>query len=43
MSVKGESQDGPPCRDWNGKKVRLYFYGTKTKGFQGEIDTLQFF
>lgn len=43
MSVKGESQDGPPCSDWKGKNVRLYFYATKTKGFQGEIDTLQFF
>ena len=40
MSAKGE---GPACSDWKGKKARLYFYGTRTKGFQGEIDTIQFF
>ena len=43
MSVNGESQDGPACSTWKGKKVRLYFYATKTKGFQGEIETIQFF
>ena len=43
IRVKGESQDGPACSAWKGKKVRLYFYATKTKGFQGEIDTIQFF
>jgi hypothetical protein len=35
--------EAPPCSDWKGKKARLYFYGTKTKPYAGELATIMFF
>jgi Tfp pilus assembly protein PilF len=38
---KGEN-DPPPCTDWKGKKVRLYFFQTKNKPYAGDLDTILF-
>jgi len=38
-----DSGNAPPCQDWKGKRVRLFFYKTKDKPYSGELQTVQFF
>ena len=44
--VQGLTEDSgkaPPCVDWKGQRVRLFFYKTKDKPYAGELKTVQFF
>jgi hypothetical protein len=38
-----DSGNAPPCDDWKGRRVRLFFYQTKDKPYAGELKTVQFF
>ena len=38
-----DSGNAPPCGDWKGRRVRLFFYHTKDKPYAGELKTVQFF
>ena len=42
VGVPKGSRETPACADWKGKKVRLYFYETKTKPYAGELEAVQF-
>jgi len=39
-TAKEDSRQAPACRDWKGRRARLYFYQTKARPYAGE---LQFF
>jgi len=44
--VEGLIQDSgkaPNCADWQGHRVRLFFYQTKDKPYAGDLQTVQFF
>jgi len=41
-TAKQDKNVPPPCADWNNRRVRVYFYKLKDKGFTGELSTLQF-
>jgi tetratricopeptide (TPR) repeat protein len=37
------SDHPPPCTEWEGRHVRLFFYKLKDREFSGELSTIQFF
>jgi Tfp pilus assembly protein PilF len=42
-TAKQDSGEAPACANWNGRKVRLYFFKVKEKEIEGELNTIQFF
>jgi Tfp pilus assembly protein PilF len=42
-TAKQDSGSAPPCANWKGRRVRIYFFKGKTKEFAGDLNTIQFF